>query len=92
MGVVYDLKKSEYFTDFCGLKFYFSSRFYQGKFENRLSEYIETQKVKIGSMYKTQIPIDGIDKFLAVSLYQQIEKRGFRVLNDRGEEVKFPNS
>ena len=43
-------------------------------------------------MYKTQLSIDGIEKFLAVSLYQKIEKRGFRVLNERGEEIKFPNS
>lgn len=91
MGVVYDLKKSEYFTLFCGWKFYFSSPFYQGKFENRIKEYIESQKVKISSMYKTQIPIDGLDRFLAISLYQQIEKRGFRVLNERDEEINFQN-
>lgn len=92
MGVVYDLKKSDYCSERFGFKFYFSSKFYQGKFEDRINGYIETQKIKIGSMYKTQLSIDGIEKFLAVSLYQQIEKRGFRVLNERGEEIKFPNS
>lgn len=91
MGVVYDLKKSEYFTTFCGWKFYFSSLFYQGKFVNKINDYIESQKVKIGSMYKTQIPIEGLDRFLAISLYQQIEKRGFRVLNERDEEITFHN-
>ena len=92
MGVVYDLKKSDYCTTFCGLQFYFSSQFYQGKFETKLKGYIESQKVKIGSMYKTQMSIDGIDRFLAVSLYQQIEKRGFRVLNDKNEEINFQNN
>lgn len=92
MGVVYDLKKSDYCSERFGFKFYFSSQFYQGKFEERLSGYIEAQKIKICSMYKMQLPIAGIEKFLAVSLYQQIEKRGFRVLNEEGEEIKFPNS
>lgn len=89
MGVVYDLKKSEYYTLFRGWKFYFSSQFYQGKFENRLQEYLESQKVKIWSMYKTHLLIEGLDRFLAVSLYQQIEKRGFRVLDDMDEEINF---
>lgn len=87
MPVVYDLKKSEYMSEFAGLKFYFSSPYYQAKFLSRLTEFIESQSVRIYSMYKTFIAIAGLEKFLAISLYQQIEKRGCRIIDESGSEL-----
>lgn len=74
-------------TEIGGWKFYFSTPFYQGKFCDRISGFVESQTVKLYSQYKTYILVEGLERFFAVALYQQIEKRGCRILDEKGEEL-----
>lgn len=89
MSVIYDLKKSNYYTDYRGLRFYFSSPCYQRKFETKINDYVEDEAIKLSAKFK--IPV-GACKFyciFAVALYRKIEKRGERIEDKNGHEYKL---
>lgn len=72
-NIYYNLEESPFITKFKDFKFYFSSKFYQNKFENELFSYIEIEKLKFKNKYNVNIDIDEI---LSFNLYRRIEKRG----------------
>lgn len=84
-GIELDLKESKYKSNFNGYEFYFSSEFYKYKFEERLTPYIMVENAKIKNKYGVRIFLHEV---LAISLYKNIEKRGFRVVNCyTGDEI-----
>ena len=85
-GIELDLKNSSYIYDYNNLKFYFSSKFYLKKFQENLSYYLFMETTKIINKYKVKI---NLYLFLAISLYQKIEKRGFYIKYEN-EEIEIP--
>lgn len=85
-GIELDLKNSSYIYDYNKYKFYFSSKFYLKKFQENLSYYLFMETTKIINKYKVKI---NLNLFLAISLYQKIEKRGFYIKYEN-EEIKIP--
>lgn len=77
--VYLDLDKSTYKVLYKGLIFYFSSELYKKKFEKNINEFIKTESLKITCKYKLSI---NLELFFAISYYKQIEKRGFKVIDD----------
>lgn len=76
LGKVYhDLNKSDYEYEFKNFKFIFSSKFYIEKFKSEIYNYISINSKKISEKY---LKVE-CEEFLALCLYNQIEKRGFRV-------------
>lgn len=75
-GIYYNLDESIYIYKFKDLEFYFSSNFYKERFDDILTEYIKNETIKLESKYKCKL---NIDYMLALNLYKQIEKRGFKV-------------
>lgn len=90
MGVCHDLTKSEYLTTYKGLEFYFSSLFYQNKFEERVTPFCNMmiKKLMIPNRLIYGEAIDPLFKYYAIVLYQKIEKRGFRVIDSDGKEIR----
>lgn len=85
-GIELNLKESSYCFNFLGLNFFFSSEFYLEKFKNTVKEYVELESLKICNRYK--IPI-AINRYLAISYYKKIEKRGFRIIDGAiGKEIE----
>lgn len=85
-GVYIDINESVYFTDFLQIRFYFSSKFYQRIFSERIENFINIEIKKIKDKYKVDISeinfndiIIDLKRYLAISLYKRIEKRGFRI-------------
>lgn len=74
--VCYELNDSPFFLRIDGFLFYFSSSFYKNKFEKEYQDYIKSETLKLNVKYKMQVYAD---EMLMLSLYKQIEKRGFRV-------------
>lgn len=85
-GIELDLKNSSYIYDYNNLKFYFSSELYLKKFQENLSYYLFMETTKIINKYKVKI---NLNLFLAISLYQKIEKRGFYIKYEN-EEIEIP--
>lgn len=85
-GIELDLKNSSYVYDYNNLKFYFSSELYLKKFQENLSYYLFMETTKIINKYKVKI---NLNLFLAISLYQKIEKRGFYIKYEN-EEIEIP--
>lgn len=83
-NVCYNLSKSEYYTEFKGYKFYFSSFFNTQRFTSKLIETIEKETLKLNAKYRTTINSDIV---VALYLYQLIEKRGFYVIDYKGLPV-----
>ena len=75
-GIYLDLKESDYSFSFKSLKFYFSSEFNRSRFNKSYINYLKEEKLKFNSKYKCNLENDEI---LAIILYKEIEKRGFRV-------------
>lgn len=75
-GIFLNLNESTYYSIFFGLKFYFSSMFYKEKFSKNVEKYVETENIKLTN--KTKLIVN-FSKLFAISYYQKIEKRGFRV-------------
>lgn len=78
-GIYLNLKESEYYCNFKGLTFYFSSRQYLEKFINNVENYINTETMKMKVKYNIII---SLDLFFMLSFYKKIEKRGFRVYDN----------
>ena len=75
-GIYNDIMESTYYSDQGKYRFYFSSPVYRQKFESRLESYCEIESKKLELKYHTPI---NFDELLMFNLYQNIEKRGFRV-------------
>lgn len=73
-----DIKESTYYSDYDKLRFYFSSELYRDKFTTRCTKYILDEMNKLRVKYKCVLQVDDM---LALNLYKNIEKRGFRVVN-----------
>ena len=85
-GIYYDLNESDYVAVLIinneEIKFYFSSLFLRRKFLEKANDYMHTENLKISSLYNVNIDLS---KFLLISYYKKIEKRGFRVLINNKE-------
>lgn len=75
-GIYYDLNESDYTFSYDKLTFYFSSRCYLEKFKNLYVNYIKQETLKLSSKYKC---IVYGNEMILLSLYKNIEKRGFKV-------------
>ena len=75
-GIYYDLNESTYVSVQGDFKFYFSSQFYNDKFEQGLQRYINNETLKVKIRYDHRISLDDL---LCLSFYKKIEKRGYRV-------------
>ena len=75
-GIYYDLNESDFTFSYDRLTFYFSSRYYLNKFKSMYVNYIKQETLKLSSRYKC---IVYGDEMILLSLYKNIEKRGFRV-------------
>lgn len=85
MGKVeYDLNESGYFYQIGYYIFYFSSAFNRDRFISRFPNFVkeETNKLRV----KYHVNIDLTD-YLQVVFYKKIEKRGFRVLTCRNNDI-----
>lgn len=86
-GIELNLKESSYYIDLFGLRFFFSSEFYKEKFRKNVKEYVNLEAMKICNRYK--IPIV-LNRYLAISYYKRLEKRGFRILEiNTDEEINY---
>lgn len=75
-GIYLNLDESTYKTKKFGLLFYFSSMFYMEKFNKNVEKYVEIENIKLAN--KTKLVIN-FSKLFAISYYQKVEKRGFRI-------------
>lgn len=75
-GIYLDLNESTYVYEFESLKFYFSSIVYLKKFIAQLPTYSKNEILKLNTKYKCNL---NANQMLAINLYKNIEKRGFRV-------------
>lgn len=78
-GIYLDIKQSDYYVNFDGLTFYFSSKLYMEKFKNNLENFIKEETLKLYAKYKITIEFR---LYLAVAFYKRIEKRGFLIYNN----------
>lgn len=80
-GIYLDLNESDYTFEFEDIVFYFSSMQYLEKFKTNVESYITEQTIKLELKYKLNVEFR---RYLAISYYKQLEKRGFRILlNER---------
>lgn len=83
--VYYELEDSPFFLRIDDFMFYFSSKFYMDKFSSEYKEYIRNETLKLNVRYKM---IVYADEMLLLSLYKNIEKRGFKVKYKGVELIK----
>ena len=85
-GIYYNLERSEYRIYIPDTKttFIFSSNLYMTKFEEQFNINREEQKIKFRSRYKLNIETNLL---FDIILYNKIEKRGFLIINERGQEL-----
>ena len=74
--IYYDINESVYSFTYDKLTFYFSSKFYLEKFKRTYIDYIKNETLKLIHKYKCHIYGD---EMILLSLYKNVEKRGFRV-------------
>ena len=79
-NVCYNLNKSEYYTEYKGYRFYFSSLFNKIRFNKQLTEYLEQETLKLNAKYRTTFNAEIV---IALYLYRLIEKRGFYVIDNK---------
>lgn len=82
-GICLNLNESDYFFNYKGIIFYFSSEFYKKKFVDNIQNYIENETYKLQVKYNINL---NIDVMLMISLYKKIEKRGFRIYDARNNK------
>lgn len=89
-GVYYDLSETEYIKNMFYFSFCFSSKFLMKKFEDdyyTVLKYIENKFIK-----KYEISFD-LKIYTAFVLYKDIERRGYRVINNiTGDVYTCPES
>jgi len=84
-GIELELNKSKFIYEYENMKFYFSSELYMNKFILGIEDFIKAEKIKIFNKYKIRC---NFNKFLALSYYKKIEKRGFYVVGYDAIEIK----
>lgn len=81
-GVAKNISTSPYFHIIGNVKLYFTSQFIKDKFIKNYDEYKEDIKYRAVRLFK--IPVTVSDIVIIVSLYKQVEKRGFYIIyNDK---------
>ena len=78
-----DINESIYTFKYEDLVFYFSSQFYQEKFERMYTKFLKDETMKLKIKFKCNIYCD---EMILLLLYKKIEKRGFKVLY-KGKEL-----
>ena len=85
-GIFYDLSKSNY--KYCvpdtGLTFVFSSDLHWTKFEEQFKQNREEFNIKYQARFRINLRFTSLPDIL---LYKRIEKRGFLMLNERGQKI-----
>ena len=76
-GIYNNLCESSYSFTYLNIIFYFSSNQYKQKFREGVEDFIVYQEKKLKAFYKIDFDFK---KFLAISFYKKIEKRGFRII------------
>lgn len=88
MKIFYNLKESVFKFDTGKIEFYFSTELNLKKFRERI---IENRK-KINESLSNRFSLEIVNENLSdIILYRKIEKRGFLIVNDRGEKIEWPN-
>lgn len=82
--IFYNINESDYIFETENFTFYFSSEFYKQGFIQKVIKNRETLKHKLTSRYN--IEFDSNDYFDFI-LYSKIEKRGFRIIDNKNLEV-----
>lgn len=78
-GVYHDIEESDIYLQVDNFYLYFSSNFLKGKFVGLYDKYYE----KVNKMFTRIYDMD-YTSIIIISLYKNVEKRGFRVYyNDR---------
>lgn len=86
MSKVYNnIDESNYIFNYDKLRLYFSSEFYLNKFKKEHLDFLKNETMKMKLKYKCNIYADDM---ILLLLYQQIEKRGFRVYYDNNRIIK----
>lgn len=75
-NIYYNINESDIFVNYLGFEFYFSSDFNKKRFTERVNSYIINETMKLNCRYKIS---SDFSRFLSISFYKQIEKRGFRI-------------
>lgn len=83
-GIYLDIKESDYCLKVQGLSFFFTSEFYKRKFAATYEKYIKNETLKFTLKYNIKI---NLDIYFLITLYDKIEKRGFRVQDENGKEI-----
>ena len=78
-----DINESIYTFKYDDLTFYFSSQFYQEKFERMYTQFLKDETMKLKIKFKCNIYCD---EMILLLLYKKIEKRGFKV-EYKGKEL-----
>lgn len=81
-GIYTDLKESEYFFNYGNYNYYFSSKFYQNKFEKNYENYVAEEIEKLQVKYKVDIDYEfylSLVRYFMESYYKKVEKRGYRI-------------
>lgn len=93
-GIYLNINESKISSNYDNYKFFFSSLFNKNRFDEKLKDYIEIEESKIKNKY--QINKIKLDLFFALSLYTKIEKRGFKIVDNKRfkiyykkEDIKF---
>lgn len=74
-GVYHDLSESEYFTSIDGVKYFFSSKFLQQKFIDKL----RANRADCDLVYRKMELHYNLNDYSDLLLYKDVERRGFRV-------------
>lgn len=82
--VEYDISKSEYSYKYKDLIFFFSSQFNRNRFVLGFNNYVSEETNKLKVKYHVNI---SLENFLLVAYYKKIEKRGFRVLTYKENDI-----
>lgn len=82
--VEYDISKSEYSYKYKDLIFFFSSQFNRNRFVLGFNNYVSEETNKLRVKYHVNI---SLENFLLVAYYKKIEKRGFRVLTYKENDI-----
>ena len=87
-GIYHNLKESEYATSNSEVAFFFSSKFYMGKFMEEHKDFRVEFRVRLERVIDlTYFETD----FLAdIHFYKSVEKRGFRV-TEKGTDISWLN-
>lgn len=82
--VEYDINKSEYHIRVNNYDYYFSSVFNLKRFVNNYDYFVEEETNKLKAKYKVNIDIYD---YLVMVFYKKIEKRGFKVLIHKDNDI-----